>query len=55
MSLVVEDFFWKVPVFFINGYSAVRYDVGICVRGDELKVLLFRHLALGSGINVSKH
>ena len=44
MSLVVEDFFWQVPVFFINGCSAGSCDFGVPIRGDELWLFLLHHL-----------
>ena len=44
MSLVVEDLFWQVLVFFINGCSADCCDFGVPVRGGELRVFLLGHL-----------
>ena len=44
MSLVVEDLFWHVLIFFINGVSAVSCDFSVFMRGVELRVLLFCHL-----------
>ena len=40
ISLDVEYIFWYVPIFFIDGSSAVSCDFGVLVRGGELKVIL---------------
>ena len=47
MSLVVEDLFRKVLVFFNDGRSA-DCDFGLLVRGGELRVLLLCHLGSSS-------
>ena len=44
MSLVVEELFCYVPVFFMDGSSADSCDFGVLVRGGEVKVFLLRHL-----------
>ena len=46
MSLVVEDLFWKVLVFFIKGYSANSCDFGVPMKEGELRVFLFHCLGL---------
>lgn len=44
VSLGVEYLFGEGCVFLIYGYSAVSRDFGVCLRRDELKVLLLCHL-----------
>ena len=44
ISLAVEDLFWCVPVFFIDGYSADSCDFDVLVRGGELRVFLLHSL-----------
>ena len=44
LSSIVEDLFWKVPVFFTDGCSASSCDFGALVRGGELRCFLLRHL-----------
>lgn len=43
MSLVVEDLFWGIPVFIIKCCSAGCCDLGVFLRGGELR-LFVRHL-----------
>lgn len=37
-------FFGAFQSFFIDGYSAVRYDFGVLMKRGELRVLLLCHL-----------
>ena len=48
MSLVVDDLFWEVLVFFIDGCSADSCGFGVLVRGSELRVFLLHHLGQSS-------
>ena len=44
ISLDVEYHFWGVPVFFIDGRSAVSCVFCVLVKGGKTKVLLLHHL-----------
>ena len=44
MSLVVEDLFWQVAVFLIDGHSADSSNFGVLVRGGVLRVFLLHRL-----------
>ena len=48
MFLVVEDLFWWVLVFFLDGCSADGCDFGVLVRGGELRVFLLCRLGCSS-------
>ena len=37
LPLNVKYLFWLVPVIFIDGYSAVSFDFGVFMSGDELR------------------
>ena len=37
LSLNVKYLFWLVPVIFIDVYSAVSFDFGVFMSGDELR------------------
>lgn len=49
MSVVVEDLFWYVPVFFISGCSTDICACGMLLRG-ELRVFLLCHLGHTSSL-----
>ena len=48
LCLVVEDLFWYIPVFFINGYSEDSCDFSVLKRGRELRVFLLCYLGCSS-------